>query len=390
MDRRQFLTGAASLAALPVYPASSRSLILLSGTECARLKPGEEIAKRAAAAMNDGPWSVTFHRPKGGLTEAGPNDFFSEGPYWWPDPNKPGGPYIRRDGEVNPDRFIENDRDLSRMSEAVLSLGMAAYFLKDRAAASRAWEFVRVWFDEPKTRMNPNLEYGQAIRGVTTGRGIGIIDTRPLIWCVQGLALLEAAAGRTELTKRTQAWFAEYLDWLVNSKKGKDEAANGNNHSTWWAAQVAAYARYAGDEEKEKIAYDFLESDLVPKQLRHDGSAPKEEARTKSLSYSIMNLDGYALLCRMAKRRGRDLWNFRTSGGAGVLKSIEYLAPYLSDPSKWTKPQIAPVSGNRGYFLGLAGMDTGRREWVEMQRGFRRPGGAWGILFGMVLEQWRG
>lgn len=378
------------MAALPVSGAPEHGLILLSENEAARLKPGDQIAKRAAAAMEDGPWSVTFHRPKGGLTEAGPNDFFSEGPYWWPDPNKPGGPYIRRDGEVNPDRFVENDRDLERMSEAVLSLGMAAYFLNDRAAARRAWEVVRVWFDDPKTRMNPNLEYGQAIRGVTTGRGIGIIDTRPLIWCVQGLALLEARSDRPELTKRTRAWFADYLDWLVNSKKGKDEAANGNNHSTWWAAQVAAFAIYCEDEEKENTAYGFFQSDLVPKQLKSDGSAPKEEARTKSLSYSIMNLDGFAQLCRMAKRRGRDLWSFKTKDGAGVLRSIEYIAPYLSDPSKWTKPQIAPVDRNRGYCLGLAGMDTARPEWVEMQRGFGRIGGAWGVLFGMVLGQWQG
>jgi len=33
-----------------------------------------------------------------------PHDYFSYGPYWWPDPAKPDGlPYIRRDGEVNPD-----------------------------------------------------------------------------------------------------------------------------------------------------------------------------------------------------------------------------------------------------------------------------------------------
>lgn len=390
MERRTFLKGAAAGAALPAFGVNGRSLILLSRQEAVRLKPGGLLAKRAAEAMGQGQWSVTYHRPQEGLTEARPNDFFSEGPYWWPDPNNPSGPYVRRDGVVNPDRFADNDRDLGQMSEALLSMGMASFFLKDKAAAARAWEVARVWFDDPKTRMNPNLEYGQAIRGVTTGRGIGIIDTRPLIWCVQGLAFLEASDSRPELTKQTRAWFAAYLDWLLNSKKGKDEAGNGNNHSTWWAAQVAAYALYALDEQKEKIAYDFLESDLVPRQLRPDGSAPLEEARTKSLSYSIMNLDGFALLCRMAKRRGRDLWSYRTKGGAGVLRSIEYISRYLTDPSKWTKPQMTPLGRNRGYCLGLAGMDTGRREWVEMQRGFGRMGGPWGDLFGMVVDQWQG
>jgi len=32
------------------------------------------------------------------------NDYMSQGPYWWPDPSKPNGlPYIRRDGERNPE-----------------------------------------------------------------------------------------------------------------------------------------------------------------------------------------------------------------------------------------------------------------------------------------------
>jgi len=291
---------------------------------------------------------------------------------------------------VNPDRFVENDRDLGRMSEAIMALGLAAYYRKDAAAAQRAWEVARVWFVDPKTRMNPNLEFGQAIRGVTPGRGIGVIDTRPLMWCAQGLALLETSFDEPGASKAVRAWFGSYINWLINSQKGKDESKNGNNHSTWWAAQVAAYALYAGDAQAEKIAYDFHESYLVPHQLRPDGSAPLEEARTRSLSYSLMNLDGFAMLCRMAKRRGRDLWNFRTRDGAGVLKSIEYIAPFLADPTKWSKPQITPVGRNRGYCLGLAGMDTGRREWVEMQRGFGRGGGPWGDLLGMVLDQWQG
>ena len=33
------------------------------------------------------------------------HDFMSVAPYWWPNPNTPNGlPYVRRDGEVNPER----------------------------------------------------------------------------------------------------------------------------------------------------------------------------------------------------------------------------------------------------------------------------------------------
>jgi hypothetical protein len=103
-----------------------------------------------------------------------------------------------------------------------------------------------------------------------------------------------------------------------------------------------------------------------------------------------MNLSGFALICRMAELGGVDLWHYQAPNGASVLRALEYLAPYLADPSKWTKEQITPAGGNRGYALGLAGMSIGRRDWVDLQRSFASPGGAWGLLFGMMLDAWQG
>ena len=53
-------------------------------------------------------------------------------------------------------------------------------------------QHIRAWFINPDTQMNPNLLYAQAIKGVATGRGIGIIDTIHLIEVVQSLRLMEA------------------------------------------------------------------------------------------------------------------------------------------------------------------------------------------------------
>jgi len=388
MDRRCFLKGAALAgAALRLDAQENPRLILTTKEEAARLKHPSKLAEAAKRAMTLGPWSVTFKRP-GALSEAGPHDFFSEGPYWWPDPANPKGPYIRRDGQTNPERFTANDDDMGAMSEAVFALGLAAYFLKDREAAARAWRVLQVWFLDEATRMTPHLEYGQAIRGVTPGRGIGIIDSRPLIWCVLGAALLEASFPNSAASTGLRSWFGRYVEWLTTSRKGTDERDNGNNHSTWWAAQVAAYSVFCGNGQAEKSAYALYRDVLVPKQLRPDGSAPAEEARTRSLAYSVMNLDGFAMLCRIAEKRGVDLWSFKTKDGAGVLTSAEYIVPFLIEPRKWTKPQITPADKVRGYFPGLAGMATKRREWVELQRKLGVPGNSWGTLFGMMLESW--
>jgi hypothetical protein len=44
--------------------------------------------------MKGGPWSVTYRRPE--RLQIASNDYYSEGPYWWPDPKNPQGPYIRK------------------------------------------------------------------------------------------------------------------------------------------------------------------------------------------------------------------------------------------------------------------------------------------------------
>jgi hypothetical protein len=362
------------------------SLLLLSPEEARSLKPPARLAAARSEAIGLGPWSVTFARPSGG-TPAGPHDYFSEGPYWWPDPANPNGPYIRRDGEVNPDRFTRNHDDLAALAEAILTLSLAAYTNRDEPAARRAWHLAHVWFIDPATRMNPDLEFGQAIRGRTTGRGIGLIDTRPFIWTVQGLALLRASFPAPRTDASVTDWFRQFTQWMRWSTKGRDELYNGNNHSTWWVAQVAAYGLYAEIPAAVTQCWDLYRDYLIPHQLRPDGSAPLEEARTRSLSYSAMNLDGLALICRLARRTGVDLWNFQTPEGAGILRSLEYLVPFLADPAKWTKPQITPVSRTRGYAAGFAALDVpSRKPWLDLQRQWGAPGNAFGLLLGSVLS----
>jgi hypothetical protein len=183
LTRRALLGVLAATGALRGQKAA-RTPVFLRPTEMLALRqalqePNPAIAAERSALetaanhfLQQGPWSVTDQRPRD--TPAEENDYFSEGPYWWPNPDAPNGPYVRRDGEVNPDRFTRNHQDLQILCESVLCLATAAVLLEEPRYASHAMHLLRVWFVDEATRMNPNLEFGQAIRGKLWGRGIGL------------------------------------------------------------------------------------------------------------------------------------------------------------------------------------------------------------------------
>ena len=355
--------------------------------DAAAAESAKVLRSNAEKALKEGPWSVTTSRPQRART-LDPHDYYSEGPYWWPDPKNPSGPYIRKDGRTNPNRFMGNKDALNSMAEALFTLGSAAYLLDDARYAERAARITAVWFVEAKTRMNPNLEYGQAVPGVNSGRGAGIIDSRVLIRAVQGLDLLDQT-GKLDPVVRdgVRRWFAEYTRWLTTSKKGLEEKNSGNNHASWWTAQVAAYSGFTGDRDTQQMAFRWLREGLFPKQIQPDGSAPRELARTKSLGYSAFNFEAYTLTCRIAQAAGVKLWDLRTPAGATLDTVVRYLLPAVRDPKQWKGEQIVEFDNSGTYYLALAGQALGQPGYVQAYRELARPGSAWLAFIDLLLAQ---
>ncbi len=337
--------------------------------------------------MTLGPWTVTAVRPKN--IELDPHDYYSEATYFWPDADHPGGPYIRRDGHPYTGRFMDNKNALNSMSEAVFALGTAAFLLDNPAYAARAARVVKAFFVDPKTRMNPQFEYSQAIPGTDTGRPEGVLDGRVLISAIQGMEFL-AATGAWDAKDQAaiHQWFEDYLHWLTHSKTAEDEKNSGNNHASWYAAQLAAVANFAGDNAAQQSAFAFYRDNILPNQIKRDGSAPREEARTRSLSYSAFNLEAYAMLCRIAQAQSVDLWSLQAKNGASISSVIDYLAPYLNDPKKWNKEQVGDFQSAGVYSLAFAGMGLKRPDYVAIFRKLERPEGAWMAFVDLVVGRW--
>jgi alginate lyase len=275
------------------------------------------------------------------------HDYMSVGPYWWPDPSKPDGlPYIRKDGEVNPSRVDDqtDNATFKRLLGAVPTLALAYRETGREEYAAYAAKLLRVWFLDPATKMNPNLNYGQAIPGILDGRGIGIIDSAGLLEVTQALPWLEKSSAWTKADQDgLKSWLAKYCEWLQTSKNGKEEAAAKNNHGTWYDVQVTALAVFTGQNDVARRIVEQAKQKRIAAQIRPDGKMPEELARTNSLSYTTMNTRAFCNLADLAAKVGVDLWHYQTEDGRGIRKAIDFLAQY-ADPSKdWTFEQIGGV-----------------------------------------------
>lgn len=304
-------------------------------------------------------------RSAGGL-----HDFFSEGDYWWPDPSNPDGPYVQRDGMTNPDNFVEHRRALMRLSVQVPALAAAWKISHKKKYAERAGEHLRAWFVNEETKMNPSLNYAQAIKGRFTGRGIGIIDTIHLVEVALAVEVLEGsdALPKNDLAS-VKKWFADYLQWLTTHKYGIDEREAKNNHGTCWVMQVAAFAKLTGNTGLLEYCGKRFKTVLVPNQIEKDGSFPQELRRTKPYGYSLFNLDALATAARILSTPNDDLWAFETQDGRGLKRAMEYMAPYIREKKNFPKPPDVMYHDQwpmRHSSLLFAGIALGRRDYIEL------------------------
>ena len=326
------------------------------------------VLKAANQYLTEKPITITASsspRSAGGL-----HDFFSEADYWWPDPKNPSGPYIQRDGMSNPENFVEHRRALMRLSVQVPALVAAWKLTKDRRYATKAADHLRAWLVNEQTRMNPNLHYAQAIHGITTGRGTGIIDTIHLVEVARAIEVLKdsRALSMTELGAITQ-WFKDYLQWMTTSKNGTDERDAKNNHTTCWVMQVAAFAQLVGDQKLLDFCRERFKTVIVPNQIATNGSFPEELRRTKPYGYELFNLEAMATVCQILSTPQDNLFTFQTADGRGFRRAMEYMAPFIADKKSWPlKPDVMydkewPM---RQASLLFAGDAFNRQDYIQL------------------------
>lgn len=304
----------------------------------------KELTRRAKKLLSATPHSIT---EKSQVPPSGDKrDYLSMAAYWWPDEEKGGdAPYIRKDGEKNPEtQDIPDHKYLTDANMSIFTLSLAYYFSGNEDYAKKAIEFLHVWYLDDATRMNPNLNFAQYVKNRNTGRGAGVLDGRSIIYCIEGLGLIDNSKNFAKEDKdKFRQWVTEYRTWLLESKNGKQEGKAKNNHGTWYDNQMMSVSLYLGLNDYAKKYCDRLKEVRIDYQFESDGKQPEELVRTKALGYSYFNLEATSIFATYAWNLGIDYWNYTSPNGGSIKKGIDYLIPYTSGEKKWEYKQIAPL-----------------------------------------------
>ena len=335
--RREFCVSASLAAAALRVPRLAFGKELKADIPDLAKMDRQRILRAAEGYLHELPITITaFPSPR---SAGGPRDYFSEGDYWWPDPQNPSGPYIRRDGMSNPDNFTAHRHALIRLSLQVPALTAAWRLTRDPRYAAHAAKHLRAWFLDAATLMHPNLQYSQAIHGLATGRGTGIIDTIHLVEVVRSIPFLEHSGALAPAELRgLRAWFATYLGWMTTSKNGKEERDAKNNHGTCWLMQASEFAAFTANRELSEFSRRRFKEVLVPEQIAADGSFPRELSRTKPYGYCLFNLDAMATVCQILSTPDDNLFSYTLPDGRGFAMAMAFMFPFIADKKSWPYP----------------------------------------------------
>ncbi|MHC1778761.1 MAG: alginate lyase family protein [Bacteroidales bacterium] len=301
-----------------------------------------------------------------------PRDYITLSPYWWPDPSTPDGlPYIRKDGERNPEVYEYNERVNSTIfAEVVQMLSIAFFLTEDEKYASKVAEMLRVWFLDPVTGMNPNMTYSQTVPGMTEIRGTGIIDARRIAAALNAAKIVEQSKSWTKQDReKLLDWANAFRYWLENSVNGLKEAQAPNNHGLWYEVTHQALVLYSGNTEYLKKIINENQIARIDSQMQPDGSLPHELARTLGLHYSTFALEALNLSDIIASKAGLNLWDYKSDSGKGMILGLEFLKPFWQEPEKWPHMQIKPFNMERGaLLLYSAGRRTKNQDYIALAK----------------------
>ncbi|VDC03199.1 unnamed protein product [Peniophora sp. CBMAI 1063] len=331
----------------------------------------QSIVEWADALAAQGPWSVITSKPDGfNAPSNDSHDYVSWAPYWWPDCSKAGNkteltpqqtwvtcPYVNRDGQFNPDRLeINNTGAFSALSDAVLYNTLAWRINGSSTYSSNVASWIKTWFLDPATAMNPNLNFAQVIRGPGAyyGAHTGVLDLKCMAKVATGILTLRQGKSpdwTDELDAQMKNWTQTYIQWMETSPIALGEGWSLNNHGSFYFNQLASLYLILDEPERAKnVSQSFFEG-IYQNQIIASGDQPLEAERTHPYHYRGYNLAAIITNARLLHYAGgADAYNITAKSGAGIKQALDFAIAQNAgeEPLGEIHPYVAFVASTYG------------------------------------------
>lgn len=294
-----------------------------------------EIIRQADAICKAEPVAVTEKKES---RSGNKHNYESMSIYLWRDTNNPQGPYITKDGEINP-KYKEYDMPrLDKLTTYLRYLSVAYYLTSDGRYFEALCRQLDTWFINKETRMNADFEYSQFIPGINNGKGssAGIIDAYNFNDVIEAIRLTNTVKNiGKKRGKAIRKWFRDFAGWMKKSDIGKGEAKMPNNHGTAYDITLYNMSAFAGQTcTCKKILKNFTALRIDP-QIQSDGTQPLELMRTRAFHYSVYNLTHIIDFAILLGNEGKTF-----SGTTKTAAALEYLAQFIGRQEEFPYKEI--------------------------------------------------
>ncbi len=281
--------------------------------------------------------------------------------YYWPDPNNPRGPYINKDGYVNPETLDYDREKIDKLAQRCTLFSKAYYYTKDRKFYRAFVRQIDAWFVNKKTKMNPDMRYSQIIKRKyhNQGQAHGIIDAYAFSRVLESVRLVEEVkplprSSSMELKK----WFKNFSTWLKSSEQGKIESKQPNNHCPYYYSLLTNISIYIDDKQFVEEIIRNYPNVVLHRLIKVDGRQPGELIRTRAFHYSNLTLSAILDFCYMMERCGV---NFYGDNKVIIDKGFSFLLQYVDKQDAFPGQEI----GDWNYEVTFLNSLTNRLKSLE-------------------------
>lgn len=339
----------------------------------------DRILIAAAGALSEPVISITsIAAPRSPGTS---HDFYSEPDDYFPDPVSATAPWLQRKPSpatptlTNPNAFTAHRDAIYKLGTTVATLTAAFVITTEQRYAAKAAEHIRAWFIDPATRMTPSLQFGQRIPNITKENFEGVLDTVPFAEVARTIRFLKSSEALTpeELTA-LHKWFADYSQWLNESRTGGLARDSKDHHGSSWLFQCAAYADanatgLTSDDAALTALRHRFHTVTLRAQMNATGNFPHEVSSPNPYRSSLFNLDLLTLSCELLSTRFENPWEYELQDGPGMRSAIAYHFPFMLNRSAWPYPadltHFKELPARRISLL-LAGKAYSRPEYTDL------------------------